>query len=331
MANQVEKLNTIAIANIEAINGLNDTAIEAINGLEFTGVIPYTGITWSTDDVLPADVGAGVKMGVIGATAILNGETKATYEHDGSSWSTTGSCSVEHQVAGGGGTQSAGVAFGGYDGSTGDDSIKTEEYNGSTWSTGNDMFQESAFASGGGTLQTAQLCTGGSNYNPTVRDIKTTQTYNGTNWANESVNSSGQGSGGSGESGGGGLDAFFLAGGALDAPGVTGACQIFDQSAGTWTSKATMSLPVRYLTGSTDGTRVYKIGGYSPNSSPGFTETAVVESWVENTWTTENSLPAARRQGGNGTGGAEATGGASNIGGAGSGGASRNYYIAAAS
>ena len=107
MANQVEKLNTIAIANIEAINGLNDTAIEAINGLEFTGVIPYTGITWSTDDVLPADVGAGVKMGVIGATAILNGSTKATYEHDGSSWSTTGSCSVEHQVAGGGGTQSA--------------------------------------------------------------------------------------------------------------------------------------------------------------------------------------------------------------------------------
>ena len=39
MANQVEKVNSIAIADIEKINNLTDDNIEKINGLEFTGVV----------------------------------------------------------------------------------------------------------------------------------------------------------------------------------------------------------------------------------------------------------------------------------------------------
>ena len=328
----IDDVNGIAIANVQAINGIAIGDVQELNDVENAvaggGGTSYQGITWSTDDVLPAALGNGIKMGAVGAHGILDGVTKATYEHNGSSWSTTGSSSAIHEVAGGGGTQSAGVVFGGWGGaSNDDDTVITEEYNGSTWSTGNNMVTGSAFASGGGTLQTAQLCTGGSQYNPTVRDISVTQTYDGTNWSNESVASSGQGSGGAGESGGGGLDAFLLAGGATES-GITAACQIFDQSAGTWTSKATMSLEVRYLTASTDGTRVYKIGGYDP---PGFTQTAVVESWVENAWSSENATPAARRAGGKGTGGAEATGGASSMGGADASGATTTYYIAAAS
>ena len=38
MANQVEKVNNIAIADIEKFNGKTDDNIEKINGLEFTGV-----------------------------------------------------------------------------------------------------------------------------------------------------------------------------------------------------------------------------------------------------------------------------------------------------
>ena len=48
MANAVEKVNTIAILDIETINGKTDANIQAFNGFEFTGVIPYSGITWTT-------------------------------------------------------------------------------------------------------------------------------------------------------------------------------------------------------------------------------------------------------------------------------------------
>ena len=38
MANQVEKVNAIEIADIEKINNLTDDNIEKISGLEFAGV-----------------------------------------------------------------------------------------------------------------------------------------------------------------------------------------------------------------------------------------------------------------------------------------------------
>ena len=40
MANQIEKVNTIAIADIEAINTITDDNLQALNTLEFTGVVP---------------------------------------------------------------------------------------------------------------------------------------------------------------------------------------------------------------------------------------------------------------------------------------------------
>ena len=40
MANAVEKVNTIAIADIEAINTITDANLQALNTLEFTGVAP---------------------------------------------------------------------------------------------------------------------------------------------------------------------------------------------------------------------------------------------------------------------------------------------------
>jgi len=183
------------------------------------------------------------------------------------------------------------------------------------------MVSGSAYSTGGGTLQTAQLITGGSSYTPTVRDLSMTQTYNGTSWSDESVASDGRGSGYSGESGGNGLDAFLCASGSYDA-GQTTDCQLFDQSGSTWTSKAAVGTAKTYGSSSTDGTRVYRIGGSSAVDT--------VESWVENAWTSESALPTACRGNGMGTGGAEASGGASSIAGLlpsmGS-----KYYISAAS
>tara|TARA_R110000824_G_scaffold3938_2_gene18790 strand:- start:243 stop:1241 length:999 start_codon:yes stop_codon:yes gene_type:complete len=332
MANQVEEVNTIAIADIAAINGLNDAAIEAINGLEF--VSAFTGITWSTDDTTPVSISFGVHMGIIGADAIVNcndkGATgyKATYEHDGSSWSTTGNCAGTHGVAGGGGIQTAGVIFNGYDDNSGDSTNVTEEYNGSTWATGNNSVEASAYVSGGGSVQTAQLCTGGARFSPLTLNLSMTQTYNGTNWANESVASDGVGSGSSGESGGGGLDAFFKPSGA-NSSATQSTSQLFDQTAGTWTSKATVSAAKRYTGSSTDGTRVFKIGGWSGGGAA--STSTLVESWVENAWTTQSTLTAARNGSGCGTGGTESAGGASAFGGNDTSGATNTYYIAAAS
>ena len=42
MANAVEKVNNIAIADIEAVNGITDANLQALNGLEFTGSTTVT-------------------------------------------------------------------------------------------------------------------------------------------------------------------------------------------------------------------------------------------------------------------------------------------------
>ena len=47
MANQIEKLNTVAIASIEKVNTLTDAQIEKINTLEFAGTV-YTVATGGT-------------------------------------------------------------------------------------------------------------------------------------------------------------------------------------------------------------------------------------------------------------------------------------------
>jgi|6_EtaG_2_1085325.scaffolds.fasta_scaffold07465_6 hypothetical protein len=326
MANQIEAVNTIAIADIEAINTITDDNLQALNTLEFSG-FTYSGITWSTDDVTPVAFSFGIKFGIIGAQGIVNCNDKnatgykATYEHDGDAWSTTGNCAGSHGVGCGGGTQNTGIIASGYDDVGGDESDVTELYNGDTWSSGPNMYSGSAFSTGGGTIQTAQLITGGTSYGPTVRDLTATQTYNGTIWSDEEIPSDGAGSGYSGESGGSGLDAFLCASGSYDA-GQTTDCQLFDQSGSTWTSKAAVGTAKTYGSSSTDGTRVYRIGGSS--------STDLVQSWVENTWTTESSTPGSVRGNGMGTGGGEAAGGASSIGGVVSG-VVDTYYIAAAS
>jgi len=302
-------INSVVIGSIAAINSVAIASIQAMNGVALTGVggggSAYAGITWAADDTLLNAYGMFSVMGKKGALGIIGHDQSAsptenymrTAEHDGSSWSTSGNTNARHGVSQTGGTQTAGVTYGGYTGS--DESNVTEEYNGSTWATGNNMVQGTNGGIGGGWLQTAQLCSGGSSYNPTVRDISTTQTYDGTNWSNESVSSQGRNTGTSGENGSG-LDSFLAASGSYDA-GTTTDSQLFNQTAGTWTSKASASVKARYLGCGSDGTRVYKIGGVDPSASGGWILSNmkdVVESWVENSWTTENSLPASRQYGG---------------------------------
>ena len=331
MANAVEKVNSIAIASIEAINGITDANLQALNGEEF--VSAFGGITWSTDDVFPASTRQTQNAGVIGAK--LNSDTQGgtgstqyrSYEHDGSSWASGVATGGDRRTSGvGGGTQGAAVMFGG-SGAT-DDFNTTEEYNGTSWSSANNMVQGHAYCMGGGSSQTAQICSGGSSYNPTVRNLTMTQTYNGTNWSNEGVASHGAGAGTNGEAAGGGLDAFLMASGSREDPPNSNQnliSQLFNQSAGTWTTKATVNTHSWYNGSSTDGTRVYRVAGMSG---------ATVESWEDNTWTNQSSLPASIAMGGLGTGGIAADGGATSVSGRDNDNAENNvntYYTAAAS
>jgi len=45
MANEIEKVNSIALTSIESVNDKTDANIQAFNGLEFAG---YGGLTWAT-------------------------------------------------------------------------------------------------------------------------------------------------------------------------------------------------------------------------------------------------------------------------------------------
>jgi hypothetical protein len=62
MANAVEKVNTIAIADIEAINTITDANLQALNTLEFTGAVDaYTLISTTTvSDVSEVVISSGI-------------------------------------------------------------------------------------------------------------------------------------------------------------------------------------------------------------------------------------------------------------------------------
>ena len=312
----VDDVNGIAIANVQAINGIAIGDVQEINDVENAveggGGSVYAGITWSTDDNFPAATRQTISSGTMGAK--LNTDTDSgtdgtqfrSYEHDGSSWASgVATGGITHTSGAGGGTQGAAIMFAGYD--SGDEDDSTEEYNGSSWATVNNMVQGHAYCAGGGIVQTAQLVSGGSSYNPTTRNLTMTQTYDGTNWSNESVASHGAGAGTQGESAGGGLDAFLVASGSREDPPNSNQnliSQIFNQTAGTWTTKASVSSHTWYNASGTDGTRVFKIAGMGGAS---------VESWVDNTWTTESELPASRAMGGLGTGGLGASGAVAHV------------------
>jgi hypothetical protein len=319
MANAVEKVNTIAIASIEAINTITDANLQALNTLEFTG-FTYSGITWSPDDDIPSGNADLLMCGKVGAALLVLGAvtTPVSYEHDGNAWSSsTGTGGAKHSAASSGGTLGAAVIYGGYNSSISNDGDTTDEYNDGIWSTVNSLTVGTAYPTGGGEVQASCFVTGGSQYSPTVRDITTTQTYDGTTWTDESVDSNGAGSGTGQNSGGGGLDACLSASGAKEDGGVQTASNLFDQGGSSWSAKAAVSKAVYYPASCSDGTRVYKIAGFGPpgGAYSGSNMNDLVESWVENSWTTESSLPVKTITAGWGGGGRQSPGGAFQAGG----------------
>ena len=92
-----------------------------------------------------------------------------------SAWASGGAVNTGRRSGAGAGTQTAGLAFGGY--ST-DLSTLSEEYNGSSWSEGNNLGTAGYAFSGTGT-QTAGLCAG----RFTSGFPNASEEYDGTSWS----------------------------------------------------------------------------------------------------------------------------------------------------
>ena len=97
------------------------------------------------------------------------------YLADIGAWATGGNLATGRQQLGGDGTQTAGLAFGGYNG-TANTNI-TEEYDGSAWTAGGNLITGVQNEGGAGT-QTSALAFGG--YSPPIgASVATTQEFTG--------------------------------------------------------------------------------------------------------------------------------------------------------
>ena len=139
---------------------------------------------WSSGENLPvATDGFSGSAGTATAGLAFGGQsppgiTAATYEYDGTNWTTGGSLATARQFPTGAGTQTAGLATGGESPSGSVNS--TEEYNGSTWSSGGN-FPATVNGAAGSGLQTAAV----------VVISSTAAEYDGSSWtASNALNTS---------------------------------------------------------------------------------------------------------------------------------------------
>ena len=96
------------------------------------------------------------------------------------SWSTGGNINTARYVPGGGGSQTAGIMFGGQPGG-GTSANQTELYNGTAWSETADLNTARERISSAANSQTAALCVDGVVY-PGATNKNLTESWNGTSW-----------------------------------------------------------------------------------------------------------------------------------------------------
>ena len=102
----------------------------------------------------------------------------------GGTWSTGGDLSTARQGfdVTNAGTQTAGIAAGGYIGSPAANSALTELYNGTSWTAGNNMVAARSNGYGRGTQSAAWSGLGMTGTSPVAQNSTNTETYNGSTW-----------------------------------------------------------------------------------------------------------------------------------------------------
>jgi hypothetical protein len=194
-------------------------------------------------------------------------------------WASGGNLNTARYVAGGAGTQTAGLGFGGY--TAPGQTSATEKYNGTSWTSVSSMSNPS-YSMGSLGTQTAALSLGGTN--PTGQ----TESYNGTTWTAGGARSTRYSA-----SGAAGTQTAGLGFGNYVVPTTSVNGQTESYNGSTWTTlPATMNTAraARFSMGATS-TAALAVGGFSPSPPGKFSN---VESWNGSTWTNTTALPVAR-------------------------------------
>tara|TARA_R110000744_G_scaffold2003_1_gene7839 strand:- start:1592 stop:1960 length:369 start_codon:yes stop_codon:yes gene_type:complete len=120
MANNVVKVNGIAIANIAKLNGITDANLAKLNGEEFTGTFPN--LTWTAGGAMSAGRAGAHGFGAsLSAVVMAGGDgpdggatLTSSEEYNGTSWGSGGAMSTSSSTGGSAGTLTSGLVMGGW-------------------------------------------------------------------------------------------------------------------------------------------------------------------------------------------------------------------------
>jgi hypothetical protein len=198
------------------------------------------------------------------------------------SWATGGNLNTARRFAGGSGTQTAGLYFGGQ---SGPEKANTEQYDGTSWTEVNDMNTARSFIGAGNGTQTSALVFGGQ---PPITAI--TESWNGTNWTEVADMNTARYT----QAGAGADNTSALAFGGYDgSPDVdSGRIGLTESWNGTsWTEVADFNTGRSSLSGNGIITSALAYAGIPSAGLPAIGNT---ESWNGTSWTEVNDLNTAR-------------------------------------
>ena len=194
MSNQVQKLNAVALTDIETFNAKTDANIEKLNGKTFLGL---TAGTWSdsghnltTGRSRAFGTGATRSSMIVGNGRISGGSTSATIEYyNGSANASVQTGKNPSQAWGSsisGGVQTDCIKAQGYNHAASNASQDdTEEWDGSSWSNNTTSGYNCESPVGAGESSTAFTMWGGYT-SQSGQTVVTGRTYNGSSWADAS-------------------------------------------------------------------------------------------------------------------------------------------------
>jgi len=245
-------------------------------------VAPQVPGTWAAGENAPATARDMGGCGTTTAAAYFGGRltstgeaTNATFEYDGTDYSTSGNLPNARSQLVGFGTQTAGVCVGHASGGA-----LTEEYNGSTWAEGGDLNNGRTNGAGCGTL-TAGLYMGGAEPPPGSTAI---EEYDGSSWAS---NPNSLTTGRNNFAGVGTQTAALGAGGYSQPPAtVYNNTEEYDGSAVS--SGGDLNTARKQFRGTGTQTAGVVFGGSAPGA------TGATEEYDGSAWTTQGSMGTAR-------------------------------------
>ena len=188
----VEEYNGTSWTSVNDIPGDGDSG--GATGTQTAGIIygnqpaantvssTYDGTTWTDVNSLTTGRPGGASAGGFQTSALYAGGWKGSYAAEceiwnGTSWTEVADMLDDRNHIKGGGTVTAAVAAGGYDGSPDTNPTQSEQWNGTCWTEGNNLNNGRAFLTGGGSEFTSVLIFGGG---PPI--TSNTEFWNGTSW-----------------------------------------------------------------------------------------------------------------------------------------------------